>query len=113
MTVACVTEIKASSNKSFDAAIRDGLARAHRTLVKVKSAWVQNQELILNSRGEITEYRVLMKISATVQKRRWSRPKLRTSDLEGEIDGSASRREETQPDPALQVEESSCAATGF
>ena len=63
MSVARVTEIKASSNKSFDAAIRKGLDRASKTLEKVKSAWIQDQEVIVNDKGEITEYRVLMKVT--------------------------------------------------
>ncbi len=63
MTVARVTEIKASSGESFDAAMREGLARAHKTLKNVKSAWIQDQELLLNAKGEIAEYRVLMKVT--------------------------------------------------
>ena len=38
MTVAKVTEIKISSPKSFDDAIKEGIARAHKTLKNVKSA---------------------------------------------------------------------------
>ena len=63
MTVARVTEIKASSPKSFDAAIRKGLDRASKTLEKVKSAWIQDQEVIVDDKGEIAEYRVLMKVT--------------------------------------------------
>ena len=63
MTVARVTEIKASSRKSFDAAIREGLARANKTLERVKSAWIHDQEIIVDDKGEIAEYRVLMKIT--------------------------------------------------
>ena len=63
MSVARVTEIKASSSKSFDAAIRKGLNRASKTLEKVKSAWIQDQEVIVDDNGEIAEYRVLMKVT--------------------------------------------------
>ena len=42
-----VTEIKSSSNKSFDDAIKSGLVRAGKTLTKVKSAWIENQEVML------------------------------------------------------------------
>ena len=63
MTVARVTELKASSSESFDAAIRTGLARANKTLENVRSAWIQDQEIIVNDKGEIAEYRVLMKIT--------------------------------------------------
>jgi dodecin len=42
MTVAKVTEIKVTSTRSFDDAIREGIARANKTLRKVKSAWVKD-----------------------------------------------------------------------
>jgi len=63
MSVARVTEIKASSTKSFDAAIRSGLTRARKTLENVRSAWIQDQEVILNEKGRIVAYRVLMKVT--------------------------------------------------
>lgn len=63
MSVARVTEIKASSPKSFDAAMKAGLERAHKTLKNVKSAWIQDQEVLLDGKGEISEYRVLMKVT--------------------------------------------------
>jgi flavin-binding protein dodecin len=63
MSIARVTEIKASSNKSFDDAIRMGLARAGKKLKKVKSAWIQNQEVMVDDNGKITEYRVQMKVT--------------------------------------------------
>lgn len=63
MSVARVTEIKASSSKSFDAAIAEGLDRARKTLKNVRSAWIQDQEILLDAKGKISEYRVLMKIT--------------------------------------------------
>jgi flavin-binding protein dodecin len=62
MTVAKVTEIIASSTKSFDDAITIGVARANKTLKNLKSAWVQNQQIKLDN-GKITEYRVQLKIT--------------------------------------------------
>jgi flavin-binding protein dodecin len=61
-SVARVTEITASSSKSFDDAIRVGLARANKTLTGVTGAWIQDQELRLR-KGKIEEYRVRMKIT--------------------------------------------------
>jgi hypothetical protein len=57
-----MTEIKASSTKSFDDALREGVKRAHATLENVKGAWVAEQEVLV-SKGKITEYRVLMKVT--------------------------------------------------
>ena len=48
MSVARVTEIKASSPKSFDDAIKEGVARAHKTLKNVTAAWIENQEILID-----------------------------------------------------------------
>jgi flavin-binding protein dodecin len=63
MSIARVTEIKSSSAESFDDAIRTGVLRAHKTLKNVKSAWIQNQEVFLDEKGKIVEYRVQMKVT--------------------------------------------------
>ena len=63
MSIAKVTEIIASSTTSFDDAINMGVARAHKTLTNLKSAWVENQQIKLNGEGQITEYRVQLKIT--------------------------------------------------
>ena len=62
MSVARVTEITASSKKSFEDAINVGLARANKTLRKVKGAWIQDQKIAID-KGKIVEYRVTMKIT--------------------------------------------------
>jgi dodecin len=63
MTVAKVTEIIVSSPTSFDDAIKQGIARSQKTVRNLKSAWVQNQQVKLDGKGNITEYRVQLKIS--------------------------------------------------
>ncbi|MBP1608979.1 MAG: uncharacterized protein H6Q04_1214 [Acidobacteria bacterium] len=63
MAIARVTEIKASSPKSFDEAIKLGVARAVKTLKNVKSAWIENQEVEVDPAGKIAEYRVQMKVT--------------------------------------------------
>lgn len=63
MSIARVTEIKASSAESFDAAMREGIERANMTLKNVKSAWIQGNEVMIDASGKITEYRVHMKIT--------------------------------------------------
>ena len=63
MAIARVTEIKASSKKGFEDAIQTGVARASKTLKNVRSAWIENQEVIVDGKGKITEYRVQMKVS--------------------------------------------------
>jgi len=63
MSVARVTEIKSTSTKSFDDAIRVGLDRANKKLQNMKSAWIENQEVLLDDKGRICEYRVQMKVT--------------------------------------------------
>ena len=63
MSIAKVTEIKVSSTKSFDDAIREGIARANKTLKNVKSAWIKDYEVTVDKKGRIAEYRVLMRVT--------------------------------------------------
>ena len=62
MAVARVTEIIASSGKSFEDAVNQGIARANQTLRNVTGAWVQDQKVKVDS-GKITEYRVNLKVT--------------------------------------------------
>ena len=62
MSVARVTEITASSKKSFEDATRSGIARANKTLENVKGAWIKGQKVIIVN-GKIAEYRVIMKVT--------------------------------------------------
>jgi flavin-binding protein dodecin len=43
--------------------MKKGIARARKTLKNVKSAWIWNQEILLDNKGKISEYRVQMKIT--------------------------------------------------
>ena len=58
MSVARVTEITATSESSFDDAIRVGLARAAKTLRNVRSAWVKEEQVRVDDDGAISEYQV-------------------------------------------------------
>jgi flavin-binding protein dodecin len=66
MAVAKITEIQASSSKSFDDAIRVGIARAEKTLRNLTGAWIKSQKIVIE-KGKITEYRVLMKVTFVLQ----------------------------------------------
>ena len=63
MSIARVTEIKSSSPVSFDDAIKKGIARASKTLTNVRGAWLWNQEVLVDKKGKISEYRVQMKMT--------------------------------------------------
>jgi len=62
MSVARVIEISAISEKSFEDAIRQGIERANRTLRNVESAWIKDQNVMIDD-GNITGYRVNMQVT--------------------------------------------------
>ncbi|HWC55740.1 MAG TPA: dodecin family protein [Sphingomicrobium sp.] len=62
MPVAKVSEISATSSKSFEDAIQSGLARAAKTLRHIRSAWVKEQHVRCDE-GRITEYQVNMMVT--------------------------------------------------
>ena len=62
MSIAKVTEVIASSDKSFDDAVKEGVKRADKTLNNIKSVWIKDQKAVVDG-GKITEYRVTMKVS--------------------------------------------------
>jgi flavin-binding protein dodecin len=62
MSVAKITEISATSKKSFDDAIAVGLRRAEKTLRGISGAWVKSMKVDY-AKGKITDYRVLLKVS--------------------------------------------------
>ena len=67
MSVARVTEIIASSPRSFDDATQVGIARANKTLKNVKGAWIQDQKIVIKDE-KIVEYRVNMKVTFVLEK---------------------------------------------
>ena len=66
MSVAKITEISASSKKSFDDALKVGVKRANKTLKNVKSVWVKDQQVDVAG-GKITEYKVLLKVTFVLE----------------------------------------------
>jgi flavin-binding protein dodecin len=53
MSVAKVTELSCTSNDSFEDAIRQGIARASKTLRGVRSAWVKEQRVNVGQDGTV------------------------------------------------------------
>jgi dodecin len=62
MSVARVVEISATSNKSFEDAIVQGIDRASKTLHGIKSAWVKEQEAQVSD-GKVVAYKVNLKVT--------------------------------------------------
>jgi flavin-binding protein dodecin len=66
-SVARVTEISATSDTSFEDAIKTGIARATDTLRNVKSAWIKEQEVTVGAGGAVTGYKVNMLITFVLE----------------------------------------------
>ncbi len=62
MSVAKVSEISATSSKSFEDAIEQGLARAAKTLRGIQAAWIKEQRVHCDD-GRIVEYQVNMMVT--------------------------------------------------
>ncbi|HVF26758.1 MAG TPA: dodecin family protein [Pyrinomonadaceae bacterium] len=62
MSVARVTEISATSEKSFEDAMQTGIARAVKTLRNVKSAWIKEQQVKIEGE-KVVSYQVNMLIT--------------------------------------------------
>lgn len=61
-TVARITTITARSEKSFEEAVRDGIARSNQTLRNVSGAWVKEQKVEV-SNGTITAWHVVLEVT--------------------------------------------------
>lgn len=62
MSVAKVSEIIASSPKSFEDAVATGIRRANKTLKNIRGAWIAEQKIAVEN-GKITEFRVTMRVT--------------------------------------------------
>lgn len=66
MSIARITEISSTSEKSFDDAIHSGVTRATETLRNVRSAWVKEQQIRIDN-GKIIEYQVNLMITFVLE----------------------------------------------
>ena len=66
MSVATVTEISAVSDKSFEDAIQQGIARATKTLRGVEGAWIKDQNVMIED-GNIAGYKVNLEVTFVLE----------------------------------------------
>jgi flavin-binding protein dodecin len=62
MSVAKVIEVSATSEKGFEDAIQEGIAKAAETVRNIKAAWVKEQQVVVEDE-KITGFRVDLKIT--------------------------------------------------
>ena len=66
MSVIKVLEIMASSKKSWEDATKIGVAKVASSVKGVRSAWVQDQSVVVKD-GNVKEFRVNLKITFEVK----------------------------------------------
>jgi flavin-binding protein dodecin len=66
-SVARVTEITATSDTSFEDAIKTGVARATDTLRNVRSAWIKEQQVRVGDDGQINGYQVNLMVTFVLE----------------------------------------------
>ncbi|HEY8466264.1 MAG TPA: dodecin family protein [Solirubrobacterales bacterium] len=62
MAVAKVIEITATSEESFEDAIKQGIAKASETVRGIQGAWVKEQKVLVED-GQISGFRVDLKVT--------------------------------------------------
>jgi flavin-binding protein dodecin len=62
MSVAKVIELNATSTKSFEDAIQQGVTRAAKTLKNIEGAWIKEQQVVIKN-GKVSGYRVNMLVT--------------------------------------------------
>jgi flavin-binding protein dodecin len=65
VSIAKVSEISATSSTRFEDALSLGIARAHKTLRNVRSAWVKEQQVRVRD-GAIAEYQVNLMVTFVI-----------------------------------------------
>ena len=62
MSIAKVIELSATSEKSFEDAVVQGLARASKTIENIRSAWVKEQRVDVEN-GRVKCFQVNMRVT--------------------------------------------------
>ena len=65
MSVAKITEITSTSERSFEEAIHGGIERASATVHGITGAWISDQEVVVED-GVITLFKVRMRLTFVV-----------------------------------------------
>ena len=66
MSVAKHIEITADSTKGFEDAVQKGIRTAAKTVKGIRSAWVKDQQVLVES-DNVTTYRVNMKVTFVLE----------------------------------------------
>jgi flavin-binding protein dodecin len=67
MSVAKIIEVNASSGTSMEDAVKVGLKKTSETVKNIKGAWVNEIKVVTDDGGNVTEWRVNLRISFVVE----------------------------------------------
>ena len=66
MSVAKIIEVNAASKTSMEDAVKVGLKKTSETVKNIKGAWINETKVVTDGDGNITEWRVNLRISFVV-----------------------------------------------
>ena len=66
MSVAKIIEVNAASKTSMEDAVKVGLKKTSETVKNIKGAWVNEIKVVTDDGGNVTEWRVDLRISFVV-----------------------------------------------
>ena len=67
MSIAKIIEINAASNTSIEDAVRSGLKKCAESVKNIKGAWINETKVVTDDAGNVTEWRVNMRVSFVVE----------------------------------------------
>jgi flavin-binding protein dodecin len=67
MSVAKIIELNASSTTSVEDAVKVGLKKCAESVKNLKGAWVNEIKVVTDSEGNVTEWRVNMRVTFVVR----------------------------------------------
>ena len=67
MSIAKVIEVNASSPSSMEDAVKSGLKKCADSIKNIKGAWVNEIKVVTDDGGNVTEWRVNLKVSFVVE----------------------------------------------
>ena len=67
MPIAKIIEINAASSTSIEDAVRSGLKKCAESVKNIKGAWVNETKVVTDDDGNVTEWRVNLRVSFVVE----------------------------------------------
>ena len=67
MSIAKIIDINAASNTSVEDAVRSGLKKCAESVKNIKGAWINETKVVTDDAGNVTEWRVNMRVSFVVE----------------------------------------------